>query len=211
MGTLSRSCNTSRTPARLWRWPRSGKRHRANWWRFWAWTTTPTSPPTSARFSSPSASTASDLHCKRPLPWNSPLPHRLRPPSPTRATTDSPPTSARLTFSSPMNPQTFSLDWAGRPLTIEVGRMARQADAACTVRYGDTMVLATVVASKDERPGMDYFPLMVDYEEKYFAAGKIKGSRFIKMEGRPSDQAVLAGRMIDRTVRPLFDERMRRD
>ncbi len=110
-----------------------------------------------------------------------------------------------------MTPQMFFLDWAGRPLSIEVGRMARQADAACTVRYGDTMVLATVVASKDERPGMDYFPLMVDYEEKYFAAGKIKGSRFIKMEGRPSDQAVLAGRMIDRTVRPLFDERMRRD
>ena len=110
-----------------------------------------------------------------------------------------------------MNAKTFSTDWAGRPLTIEVGRMAHQADAACTVRYGDTMVLATVVVSKEERPGLDFFPLMVDYEEKYYAAGKIKGSRFIKMEGRPSDQAVLSGRMIDRMVRPLFDERMRRD
>jgi len=89
--------------------------------------------------------------------------------------------------------------------------MAFQADAACTVRYGDTVVLATVVMSKEERPGMNFFPLMVDYEEKYSAAGKIKGSRFIKQEGRPSDQAVLAGRMIDRTLRPLFDERIRTD
>ena len=105
----------------------------------------------------------------------------------------------------------FSTQWGGKTLTVEVGRYAHQADASCTVRYGDTVVLATAVMSKTERPGMSYFPLMVDYEEKFYAAGKIKGSRFIKKEGRPSDQAVLAGRMIDRTVRPLFDDRMRND
>lgn len=110
-----------------------------------------------------------------------------------------------------MKLQTFTTEWAGKTLTIEVGRMAFQADAACTVRYGDTVVLATVVMSKEERPGTNFFPLMVDYEERYSAAGKIKGSRFIKQEGRPSDQAVLAGRMIDRTLRPLFDERVRKD
>ena len=110
-----------------------------------------------------------------------------------------------------MNIQQFSTEWAGRTLTIEVGRVAQQADAACTVRYGDTVVMATAVMSKEERPGMHFFPLMVDYEEKYSAAGKIKGSRFIKKEGRPSDQAVLAGRMIDRTLRPLFDQRIRND
>lgn len=110
-----------------------------------------------------------------------------------------------------MEIKTFSTMWAGRELTIEVGRMAFQADAACTVRYGDTMVMSTAVMSKDVRPGMSFFPLMVDYEEKYSAAGKIKGSRFIKKEGRPSDQAVLAGRMIDRTLRPLFNNSMRND
>lgn len=110
-----------------------------------------------------------------------------------------------------MEIQQFSTEWAGKTLTIEVGRMAFQADAACTVRYGDTVVMATAVMSKDVRPGMSFFPLMVDYEEKYFAAGKIKGSRFIKKEGRPSDSAVLAGRMIDRTLRPLFDNSMRND
>lgn len=86
-----------------------------------------------------------------------------------------------------------------------------QTNASCTVRYGDTVVLATVVKSKNIRAGIDYFPLMVDFEEKLYAAGKIKGSRFVKREGRPSDEAILSGRMVDRAIRPLFDERIRND
>jgi polyribonucleotide nucleotidyltransferase len=95
-------------------------------------------------------------------------------------------------------------------LTIEYGRFAEQADAAVTVRAGDTVVLATVVASKNERD-IDYFPLMVDYEERMYAAGKISGSRFIKREGRPSETAILTARLIDRPLRPLFDKKFRRD
>jgi len=110
-----------------------------------------------------------------------------------------------------MKIQQFTTQWGGRELTVEVGRLAQQADASCTVRYGDTMVIATAVMSKETRPGMGWFPLMVDFEEKYYAAGKIKGSRFIKKEGRPSDEAVLAGRMIDRTIRPLFNSEIRND
>jgi polyribonucleotide nucleotidyltransferase len=105
----------------------------------------------------------------------------------------------------------WSVDWAGRELTIEVGKYACQAHAACTCRYGDTEVLATVVEARNPREGVDYFPLMVDYEERLYAAGKIKGSRFIKREGRPSDEAVLIGRMIDRSIRPLFNNSGRLD
>ena len=110
-----------------------------------------------------------------------------------------------------MQSQTFKTQWGDKTLEIEVGRFAHQADAACTVRLGDTVVLSTVVLSKTKRPGIPFFPLMVDYEEKYFAAGKIKGSRFIKKEGRPSDEAVLTSRIIDRGIRPLFDQSMRND
>jgi len=103
----------------------------------------------------------------------------------------------------------WSLDVAGRELTVETGKLAKQAGGAVTVRYGDTQILATAVMSKNKSNVMGYFPLMVDYEERYYAAGKIKGSRFIKREGRPSDEAVLTGRAVDRTIRPLFDMRMR--
>src|SRR3990167_5646956 len=105
----------------------------------------------------------------------------------------------------------FAMDWEGRKLTIEVGRLAGQASGSCTVRYGDTVLLATAVRSKEPRSGIDYFPLMVDYEEKFYAAGKISGSRFIKREGRPSEEAVLVGRLIDRALRPLFDQSIRVD
>ncbi len=105
----------------------------------------------------------------------------------------------------------FETQWGGRTLSIEVGRYAAQANGACIVRYGDTVVQATAVLSENKRDGIDFFPLMVDYEEKLYAAGKIKGSRFIKREGRPSDEAILTGRMIDRSIRPLFDSRMRND
>ncbi len=105
----------------------------------------------------------------------------------------------------------WSLEVAGRTLVIETGKLAKQASGAVTVRYGDTQVLATAVMSKGKSNITGYFPLMVDYEERYYAAGKIKGSRFIKREGRPSDEAVLAGRAVDRTIRPLFDMRMRNE
>ncbi|MFA6588654.1 MAG: polyribonucleotide nucleotidyltransferase [Patescibacteria group bacterium] len=107
--------------------------------------------------------------------------------------------------------KTFSAEIGGKTLTIETGKYAGLANAACTVRYGDTMVLAAVVLSNTIREGIDFFPLMVEYEERLYAAGKIKGSRFIKREGRPTDEAVLTGRMIDRSIRPLFDDRMRND
>ncbi|MDA3840606.1 MAG: polyribonucleotide nucleotidyltransferase [Patescibacteria group bacterium] len=105
----------------------------------------------------------------------------------------------------------FSCDWLGRTLTIKTGKLALQANSAVTVQYGDTVILATVVESAYERDGIDYFPLMVDFEEKLYAAGMIKGSKWVKREGRPTDESVLTGRMIDRTIRPLFDESSRKD
>ncbi len=105
----------------------------------------------------------------------------------------------------------FSTEIAGKQLVVEAGLLAQQAGGSVTVRYGDTMVLSTATMSSRKVTEIDYFPLMVDYEEKYYAAGKIKGSRFIKREGRPSDDAVLTSRLIDRTIRPLFDERMRNE
>ena len=110
-----------------------------------------------------------------------------------------------------MNIETFETQWGGRTLSVEVGRMALQASASCTVRYGDTVVMATAVMGQSVREGIDWFPLMVDFDEKLYAAGIIKGSRFIKREGRPTDTAVLTGRMIDRTIRPLFDASGRKD
>ncbi|MEK7181702.1 MAG: polyribonucleotide nucleotidyltransferase [Patescibacteria group bacterium] len=110
-----------------------------------------------------------------------------------------------------MQEQKWSLSVGGRELVIETGMFAGQANGAVTARYGDTVILATAVMSKSASKIMGYFPLMVDYEERYYAAGKIKGSRFIKREGRPSDDAVLSGRAVDRTVRPLFDSRMRNE
>jgi polyribonucleotide nucleotidyltransferase len=105
----------------------------------------------------------------------------------------------------------FETDYSGKKLIVEHGRMAHQAGAAVTARIGDTMVLATVCISKYAREGMDFFPLMVDYEERYSAVGKIKGPRFLKREGRPSTEAVLTGRMIDRGIRPLFPEGLRNE
>ncbi|MBI2443947.1 MAG: polyribonucleotide nucleotidyltransferase [Candidatus Magasanikbacteria bacterium] len=105
----------------------------------------------------------------------------------------------------------WSLEWGGRTLTIETGKFALQTNASCTVRYGDTVILATAVISKQTRPGIDFFPLMVNFEEKLYAAGKIKGSRFIKREGRPTDDAVLSGRLVDRAIRPLFPTELRND
>jgi len=105
----------------------------------------------------------------------------------------------------------FTTEWGGKTLTIETGRFAEQANGACTVQYGDTVVIATATMSDSLRDGLDFFPLQVEFEERLYAAGRIKGSRFIKKEGRPTDEAVLVGRSIDRGLRPLFDERIRND
>ena len=105
----------------------------------------------------------------------------------------------------------FQGEWLGRTLSIKTGKIAKQANAAVWVQYGETVVQATVVQSKSERDGVDFFPLMVEFEEKLYAAGIIKGSRWIKREGRPSDQAILTGRMVDRSIRPLFNQEDRRD
>ena len=105
----------------------------------------------------------------------------------------------------------WTLQIGGRELEISTGLLAGLANGAVKVRYGDTVVLGTAVMSQSFSKIMGYFPLMVDYEERYYAAGKIKGSRFIKREGRPSDEAVLAGRAVDRTIRPLFSPRMRNE
>ena len=105
--------------------------------------------------------------------------------------------------------QKFETEWAGKKLEIETGKLAGQANGSCTVRYGDTVVLVTAVMDKEAREECDYLPLTVEYEEKFYAAGKIKGSRFMKREGRPSDEAVLTGRYVDRAIRPLFDQSIR--
>ena len=102
-----------------------------------------------------------------------------------------------------LNKQTVEIEWAGRPLRLETGRIARQADGAVLATYGETSVLATVVAAKEEKPGIDFFPLTVNYQEKTFAAGKIPGGYF-KREGRPTEKETLTSRLIDRPIRPLF-------
>ena len=102
------------------------------------------------------------------------------------------------------------LDWAGRKLVLETGRIARQADGAVLATYGGTTVLAAVVFEKQPKPGLDFFPLTVNYQEKTFAAGKIPGG-FFKREGRPSEKEVLTSRLIDRPIRPLFHESYRNE
>ena len=106
--------------------------------------------------------------------------------------------------------ETVTLEWGGRPLTLETGKIARQADGAVLVRYGETTVLATVVSEKEPKPGFDFFPLTVNYQEKYYAAGRIPGS-FFKREGRPSERETLICRLIDRPIRPLFAEGYKND
>ncbi len=106
--------------------------------------------------------------------------------------------------------QKVSIDWAGRPLTLETGKIARQADGAVLATYGETVVLATVVSMKEPKPGVDFFPLTVNYQEKTFAAGRIPGGYF-KREGRPTERETLISRLIDRPIRPLFAEGYRND
>ncbi|MDQ0270179.1 polyribonucleotide nucleotidyltransferase [Cytobacillus purgationiresistens] len=103
----------------------------------------------------------------------------------------------------------YSMDWAGRKLSVEIGQLAKQANGAVLVRYGDTAVLSTATASKEPK-NLDFFPLTVNYEERLYAVGKIPGG-FIKREGRPSERAILASRLIDRPIRPLFADGFRND
>ena len=109
-----------------------------------------------------------------------------------------------------MNYKQFKTDFAGRELKVEVGRFAQQANGSVFITYGETSILATCVIDKDIRK-VDYLPLSVEYEEKLYAAGKIKSGRFMKREGRTTDEATLTGRMIDRTIRPCFNQRIRND
>ncbi|MDP2629471.1 MAG: polyribonucleotide nucleotidyltransferase [Candidatus Harrisonbacteria bacterium] len=108
------------------------------------------------------------------------------------------------------NSKKFELNYAGKDLVFEVSDLASQANGAVLGRYGQSAVLATVVMSETDSD-LPYFPLRVDYEERFYAIGKILGSRFMRREGRPSDEGILAGRIIDRVIRPLFDHRIRRD
>ncbi len=105
--------------------------------------------------------------------------------------------------------KTFQMELAGRPLVLETGKLAKQADGAVLVRYGETVVLATVTVSKEPRD-LDFFPLTVNYEERLYAVGRIPGG-FIKREGRPSEKAILSGRLIDRPIRPLFPDGFRHE
>ncbi|MFD1329924.1 polyribonucleotide nucleotidyltransferase [Mycoplana ramosa] len=105
---------------------------------------------------------------------------------------------------------TVEIEWAGRPLKLETGKIARQADGAVLATYGETVVLATVVSAKAPKPGQDFFPLTVNYQEKTYAAGKIPGGYF-KREGRPSENETLVSRLIDRPIRPLFPEGYKND
>ncbi|RYG06807.1 MAG: polyribonucleotide nucleotidyltransferase, partial [Caulobacteraceae bacterium] len=103
------------------------------------------------------------------------------------------------------NHHMVELNWGGQPLTLETGKIARQADGAVLATLGETVLLATVVSAKKPKPGQDFFPLTVNYQEKYFAAGKIPGGYF-KREGRPSENETLVSRLIDRPIRPLFPD-----
>lgn len=109
-----------------------------------------------------------------------------------------------------MDKQVFTMNWAGRPLTVEVGQLAKQASASALIRYGDTVVLSAVVGEKEPKEGQDFFPLQVLYEEKMYAVGKIPGG-YIKREGRPSEHATLTARLIDRPIRPMFPEGFKND
>ena len=113
-------------------------------------------------------------------------------------------------FQNNMNKKEYSLEVGGKKLIAEFNDLADQANGSVTVRYGNTVVLATAVMGKNPKDG-DFFPLTVDYEERFYATGKILGSRFMRREGRPSTEAILSGRIVDRTIRPLFNQKMRNE
>jgi len=110
-----------------------------------------------------------------------------------------------------MKSEKFSMEIAGKTLTAEFSNLTEQANGSVLLSYGETVVLATAVMAKSERAGLNFFPLSVDYEEKYYAAGQILGSRFVRRETRPSEDAILINRLIDRTIRPLFNKTLKND
>ncbi|MCB9817940.1 polyribonucleotide nucleotidyltransferase [Candidatus Nomurabacteria bacterium] len=110
-----------------------------------------------------------------------------------------------------MKSQSFSLDLAGKTLTAEFNDLTSQANGSVLLKFGETAILVTAVMGDRENSGMNYFPLSVEFEEKFYAAGAILGSRFMRREGRPSDEAILSARIVDRTIRPLFNHHIRRD
>src|SRR3989344_8025992 len=110
-----------------------------------------------------------------------------------------------------MKTKEYALEVNGKVLTCEFNDLANQANGSCIVKYGDTSVLATAVISKFPKDNFDFFPLTVDFEEKFYAIGKILGGRYSKREGRPTDEAILSGRIVDRTIRPLFEDHIRHE
>src|SRR3954466_12220098 len=110
-----------------------------------------------------------------------------------------------------MQSKSYSLEVGGKQMVAEFTDLAEQAQGSVILRYGDTAVLATAVMSSRTRDDIDYFPLTVDFEERYYAAGAILGSQYIRREGRPSEAAILNGRIVDRTVRPLFASHIRNE
>ncbi len=110
-----------------------------------------------------------------------------------------------------MKKKEYSMDFGGKKLSVEISDLANQADGSVLVRYGETTVFATAVMSQNIREGIDFPPLSVDYEEKFYAAGQILGSRFLRREGKPSEEAILTSRAIDRTIRPLFNQKIRNE
>ena len=110
-----------------------------------------------------------------------------------------------------MNTKKFTTTVGGKEIVVEFTDLAEQAHGSALVRFGDTVILASAVMSQGKREGIDYFPLSVDYEERFYAVGKILGSRFVRREGRPSEEAVLISRLIDRGLRPLFNHKIRNE
>ena len=108
------------------------------------------------------------------------------------------------------NYRVFNYTYAGRPLTVETGKVAGLANGSCMIRYGETTILACATASAKPRDGIDFLPLSVDYDEKMYAVGKIPGG-YLRREGRPSEKAILTSRVIDRPIRPLFPKDLRND
>lgn len=110
-----------------------------------------------------------------------------------------------------MKKKEYSMEIGGKTMTAQFNDLANQTNGSVMLSYGDTIILATAVMSKNKKEGINWFPLTVDYEEKFYAAGQILGGRFMKREGKPSDEAVLSGRVVDRTIRPLFDQHIRNE
>ena len=110
-----------------------------------------------------------------------------------------------------MEKQRFEIELGGKILTAEFNDLTNQANGSVMLYYGETVVLVTAVMSNQTQPNLSYFPLSVEFEEKFYAAGAILGSRFMRREGKPSDEAILSARIVDRTIRPLFNHQIRND